>query len=220
MSIRNGNTVGSSNTLPWNFFSDREQSYILGLWSADAYHRTSSVGLSNINLILIKKFRDFLLKSFPPERLRLRIYKPRGSVIDVLDYTHMAEKVAVYEMRKSKNIAFHLYVNSRPLLRALSDARKKLSFRDKECLKSYFAGRFDGDGSIANDMRTDCRIVYSEKHEALSDKRLLEKLNFKRTKVYHYKSANTYCLYISKTESSRFVKSIEKYSILVPKKRI
>ena len=65
-----GNTVGSTNTNFCNFFSNEKNSYILGLWCADSYWWSSSVGLSNTNQDLIKKFREFLERYFPEKRIK------------------------------------------------------------------------------------------------------------------------------------------------------
>jgi len=76
-----GNTVGSLSSL----LVRPKDSYILGLWGADRYLRTSSIGLSNTNKILIKRFSEFLLSRLPTERLRLRVYGSDNSN-DFLDF--------------------------------------------------------------------------------------------------------------------------------------
>ena len=86
-----------------------------------------------------------------------------------------------------------------------------------EIISAYFAGRFDGDGSVDKNMRNDCRIVYSNEKEAKVDQKLLEKIGIKNTKVYHYASARTYCLYVSRYESERFLEYIKPYSIKLQK---
>ncbi len=58
-----GNTVGSANTDFWNL-TTADDAYIVGLWCADGYYRTSSIGISNTNLALVGKFRDFFLEFF------------------------------------------------------------------------------------------------------------------------------------------------------------
>ena len=56
------------------------EAYTLGLWCADGYHRTSSFGLSSIDLKLIQCFAKYLLKNFANERLRLRVYIPTAHI--------------------------------------------------------------------------------------------------------------------------------------------
>ncbi len=71
-------------------------------------------------------------------------------------------------------------------------------------IKAYFAGRFDGDGSVDKDFRKDCRIVYGKLNEAEMDKKLLRRMGIRKTKIYYYKSAKTFCLYISRYETKKF----------------
>lgn len=178
-----GNTVGSTCTNFCNFYSCEEDAYILGLWCADGYWWASSIGLSNTDQLLINRFRVFLEQCFPTERIKF-----------------------------NDN---HLFVNSRPLLREFRQAKsslKDLQDANVNIIKAYFAGRFDGDGSINKDLKADCRIVYGYHEEADLDRRLLEKINVKKTSIYHYKSARTFCLYISQLEAREFVRLILTYS--------
>ncbi len=214
-----GNTVGSSNLHFWNFWEKKDGSYILGLWCADGYHRTSSIGISNNNLDIINRFHTFLLGSFEKDRIKVRVYFPVGSKINIKLYQRFSNHIVSYPMEKCSRPALQLYVNSRPLLRLFRQARNSiLDLRKKLNISAYFAGRFDGDGSIASDMRSDCRIVYSNLEEAKSDQELLQSAGFSKSKVYVYKKAKTFCLYISRYETKKFIDSIKKYSIkLVPK---
>lgn len=176
-----GNTVGSTNTNFCNFFSREEDAYIFGLWCADKYWWSSSVGLSNVDPELISRFKKFLKRFFKEDRIKF-----------------------------NRN---HLFVNSRPLLREFVSAKEKLNnFKNSKIIRNYFAGRFDGDGSIDKNLRNDCRIVYGEKVEAEIDKNLLRKISISKTKIYYYKSAKTFCLYISRYETEKFIKSILPYS--------
>jgi hypothetical protein len=141
-----GNTVGSTSTNFCNFYSNEEDAYILGLWCADSYWWSNSIGLSNTDLSLVKRFRRFLRNFFPNDRIRF-----------------------------NRN---HLFVNSRPLLREFVSAKNNLEkLKKKGILKAYFAGRFDGDGSIDKNLRNDCRIVYGKESEAITDKMLLKRIN-------------------------------------------
>ena len=80
-----------------------------------------------------------------------------------------------------------------------------------------FAGRFDGDGSIDKNLRNDCRIVYGRQSEAEIDKKLLGRIGLTKTKIYYYKSANTFCLYISRYEVKKFLESILPHSLKLQK---
>ena len=68
------NTVGSSSSNFCNFSNRVKDARILGLWYADGYHRTSSIGLSSIDSDLIKDFSEFLAGLLGLNRLRLRVY--------------------------------------------------------------------------------------------------------------------------------------------------
>lgn len=184
-----GNTVGSTNTNFCDFVNNSIASYALGLWCADGYHRTSSIGLSNIDRILIARFKKFLKGLFPDTRIKQRIYPIGG---------------------KRKHVAYHMYVNSRPLLREFRNARNRISDLKKvEVIGAYFAGRFDGDGSIAFDLYRDCRIVYGNQKEAEIDYQLLEKVGFSCLRIYQYRKARTWVLYISRKEVKRFLELIK-----------
>ena len=176
-----GNTVGSARTNFCNFFLKKEDAYILGLWCADGYWWSSSIGLSNTDSDLILLFRKFLRRFFPAGRIKF-----------------------------NQN---HLFVNSRPLLREFVSAKKHLSqLKNPKIIRAYFAGRFDGDGSIDKNLRSDCRIVYGRKSEVRVDKMILERIEVVNTKIYYYKSAKTFCLYISRFEANKFLRKILPYS--------
>ena len=58
--IKNGQYRGSTNSNLYNFPKNKFETYILGLWCADGYSRSSSVGISNIDVDLIKLLKSFL----------------------------------------------------------------------------------------------------------------------------------------------------------------
>jgi len=181
-----GNTVGSTSTNFCNFFSDEKDAYILGLWCADSYWWSSSIGLSNTDSDLIMVFRKFLKRFFLGNRIKF-----------------------------NRN---HLFVNSRPLLREFISAKNRLDdLKDTKIIRAYLAGRFDGDGSIDKNLRNDCRIVYGRKSEAEKDKEFLKKIDISNVKVYYYKTARTFCLYISRYEVKKFLESISPYSVKLQK---
>ena len=181
-----GNTVGSASTNFCNFFSNKKDAYILGLWCADSYWWSSSVGLSNTDPDLIGMFRKFLKRFFPENRIKF-----------------------------NRN---HLFVNSRPLLREFISAKNSPDkLRNTKAIRAYIAGRFDGDGSIDKNLRNDCRIVYTRKSEAEIDKGLLKRIGISNVRVYYYKTAKTFCLYISRYEAKKFLESILPYSLKLQK---
>lgn len=112
----------------------------------------------------------------------------------------------------------HIFVNSRPLLREFRKAQESLKeLKKPSIIQAYFAGRFDGDGSVKNDLRTDCRIVYGNQKEARTDQMLLKRIRIQKTRVYHYTSARTFCLYTSRYEAKKFLNMILPYSIKIQK---
>ena len=210
-----GNTVGNWSVHFWEKYPD--DCYSFGLWCADGYHRSSSIGISNVDIRLVERFRTFLQKEFPSSRFRLRIYHPYGMGLDLESYRHLSETIVSYPMRKSSQAAMQLYVNSRPLLRLMQDSRQHVErMDDREQIVAYFAGRFDGDGSVYADGKTYCRIAYSSEAEARMDQQLLLKIGITKSSVYHYKQAQEYCLYISKNIASSFVGMISQYALTTP----
>jgi len=214
-----GNTVGSTNSNLCNFPKNRFETYILGLWCADGFSRSSSIGVSNTDVDLIRSSKKFLENYFPRERLRLTVYYPLDKYDNKQKWKLIPKdlwkiKITYCVSKKAKHIAYHLYVNSRPFLRLFTKCRQniKITVKEKD-IYAYFAGRFDGDGCINNDFRRDCRIVYSTEKEAIEDLNLLRKFNFRLSKVYRYRNAKTYVLYVSRFEAGNFLKNISKYSI-------
>lgn len=212
-----GNTVGNSSANFCNFYSSKAQAYVLGLWCADGYHRTSSIGLSNINPQLIQKFLEFLKKTFSDERLRLKVYISDSTPKNYLDFG--VQSISVLYSKKAKNIAYHLYVNSRGLLREFVKAKQSQikQFANTEIAWAYIAGRFDGDGTIGKDLKRDLRISYTRKEEAEQDKSILESLGLYKCKVYYYRTSSAYVLYVSRNESKKFVEGCLQHSVRLQK---
>ena len=208
-----GNVVGSTTTNFCDFFSSPKNSYILGLWCADGYSRTSSVGISNTNPKIVEAFIHFFGEYFPKNRFKLGIYCPNCA--HKIDQTILkqVEEPKKYSSEKATKPAYHFYVNSRPFLRDFEEARKNLrNLQRIDAIKAYLAGRFDGDGSINKDMKSHCRIVYGKRKEAEIDKYLFKKIGINETSIYHYKSANTFCLYIYRNQVNRFLEAVRPYS--------
>lgn len=215
-----GNAVGSTNADFCNYNLDNNKAYILGLWCADGYTRTSSLGLSNIDEKLIDKFNKFLSNYFPLNRLRLKVFYPsnNNNIVPNPNKNLLNINTKYYPSQKAKHTAYHLYVNSRPMVRWFKQMENNVvNIINKNLIIPYFAGRFDGDGSVAKDFYSDCRIVYSNLKEAENDLSILQKLNFEKLKLYYYRSAKTYCLYISRYETKKFLEFIYPYSIKLQK---
>ena len=207
-----GNTVGS-----WEAKSTNDL-YCLGLWCADKYYWSSSVGLTTSSIVLLGKFFQFLLEQFPLSRLRLRIYVPENSEFSTNFLPEGLRRVkrSICEGKKHLRPAFQIYVNSRPFLRDFQnweENRSRILSRRFDIF-SFFGGRFDGDGSVSPDLKTDCRIVYENRKEAEIDGDIARKAGFETT-IYEYRTSNTYCLYFGWGVSERFMRAIEPFSVKV-----
>jgi intein/homing endonuclease len=154
-----------------------------------------------------------LLKNFAKERLRLRVYIPTAySGLFPSNLGKICQKISCLRVRKAKHISYHIYVNSRPLLRRFKELKTNLKMISNDKIIPYLAGRFDGDGSVAGDFRRDLRIVYGNIKETALDKELLSRVRGYKTKIYRYKKANTYCLYVSRYDTKNFLQDILPFS--------
>lgn len=125
-----GNTVGSK-----FFFKTAEDFYILGLWLADGYWRSSSIGLTSVSPKLISKFSKFLLRVASSHSLKQRIYPVKTG-------------------DKRKQEAVQVYINNRPLTRLFMTFKTGDLYVPKSYLLAYLAGR------IARVIRKDqCEFV-------------------------------------------------------------
>lgn len=182
---------------------DADEAYILGLWCADAYWWSSSIGLSNAEPELTLRFGRYLTRILPPDRLRLRIYRVEDDPPDP-EVLSLTSRISIRPAVKARRTAYHVYVNSRPLLRLFFDARERVEELPPELIGAYFAGRFDGDGSWG----TTPRIAYTTREEAETDVRLLAKVGVPHTSVLHYANVNEYCVYLFKSNAGRFLELI------------
>jgi hypothetical protein len=189
------------------FVSDAEHAYALGLWCADGYWWSSSIGISNIDPELVVRFSRFLVRQLPPERLRLRVYHVIGCDPDPR-VLRLTSRISVRPASKMKHTAYHLYVNSRPLVRHFLLARRTLHLLPDEYVGPYFAGRFDGDGSFGDTPR----IAYGSRDEAQQDTRLLSRVGIVETSVLYYKKANEFCIYVHKSAWQRFESLLAPYA--------
>lgn len=156
------------------------------------------------------------MEYFDSSSLRLRVYIGRINKPNT-EWFQGKQIYYYYNSDKIKNPAYQIYVNSKPLLRCFQNHvnnRKKLS---DNLLSSFFSGRFDGDGCVSEDGRSNLRIVYSNFLEAKIDKHLLAKMGINKTNIYHHKKANTFALYIYRSQAKMFVKLIENHSLKLKK---
>lgn len=180
-----GNTVGSKFC-----FKTAQDFYILGLWLADGYWRSSSIGLTSVNPELIAKFVKFLRRVAQNSPIKMRIYQPDGR-------------------SKRKQIAFQVYVNNRVLTRLFMATKTEALHVPRKYRLAYLAGRLDGDGHVDNKHTSGIRIAYSNKDDALRDQNLFGITN---VNLYRYKSAGTYVLYLKKSYRDRILPEIKKHS--------
>jgi hypothetical protein len=185
---------------------DADEAYALGLWCADGYWWSSSVGLSNVEPELLLRFARYLSHALEPDRMRLRIYAEDEDRADkrLLELTSHVSWCKPSKMRRT---AYHLYVNSRPLLRRFQELRLHVEELALRFLGPYLAGRFDGDGCLGNTIR----IAYTKVMEANLDRLLLSRAEV-RTSLLYYAKANEYCIYVHRSEVDVFLELIKNYS--------
>lgn len=196
-----GNTVGSkfffktcdskSQDLAKQVLKTAEDFYILGLWLADGYWRSSSIGLTSVNLSLISRFTNFLIKVAPSHPIKKRIYE-------------------VKEGNKRKQTAIQVYINNRPLTRLFMSTKTEILQIPDSYRLAYLAGRIDGDGHVDIKHRSGIRIAYSNIEDATRDQELFGNTN---VSLYQYKAAGTYVLYLRKVFRDKILKEISKYSL-------
>ncbi len=181
-----GNTVGSK-----FFFRTAEDFYILGLWLADGYWRSSSIGLTSVDPKLIGKFSQFFQRVAPSHSIKERIYEVDGK-------------------SKRRQRAFQMYINSRSLTRLFMATKTEMLSVPKRYLLAYLAGRIDGDGHVDTKHRSGIRIAYSSKEDALRDQKLFGETN---VSLYRYKAARTFVLYLKKHYRDQISQEIKRYSV-------
>jgi hypothetical protein len=181
-----GNTVGSKFV-----FKTTEDYYILGLWLADGYWRSSSIGLTSVSPALINRFTSFLIRIAPSYPIKKRIYE-----------------VKIGEKRKQT--AFQVYINCRSLTRLFMLTKTGDLNVPSNNLIAYLAGRLDGDGHIDTKHRSGIRIAYSSFEDASRDQQLFGITN---VSLYQYKAAGTFVLYLKKHFREQISQEIKKFSV-------
>lgn len=176
-------------------FCTAEDFYILGLWLADGYWRSSSVGLTSVNSRLTERFVRFLQRAAPRHPLKHRIYPLDGR-------------------GKRKQVATQVYVNSRALTRVFTATKTGALSVPSYGIPAYLAGRIDGDGHVDTKHRSGIRIAYGNMFDAQRDRRLFGEAN---VSLYRYSAARTIVLYLRKHYRERIEPSVRKFSVkLVP----
>ncbi|MBI2595080.1 MAG: hypothetical protein HYW38_02390 [Candidatus Colwellbacteria bacterium] len=173
------------------FFKTAEDFYILGLWLADGYWRTSSIGLTSVDQRLVNRFTNFLLKVAPSHPVKERIYLADGK-------------------SKRKQTAVQVYINSRSLTRVFLTFKTGDLNVPRHYLVAYLAGRIDGDGHIDTKHRTGIRIAYSSREDARRDQLLFGEAN---VSLYQYQAARTFVLYLKKSYREQVLSKLKKYSV-------
>lgn len=172
-------------------FTSAEDFYILGLWLADGYWRSSSIGLTSVHPLLVERFRRFLQRVVPGHPIKERLYE-------------------VKKGEKRRQTATQIYVNCRPLLRVFFSTKTGVLFVPKSFLPAYLAGRIDGDGHVDQKHRSGIRIAYGNKQDAWRDQQLFGRENMS---LYQYKAAGTHILYVKKHYREQIVPFVRQYSI-------
>ena len=186
---------------------DAVDAYAVGLWCADSYWWSSSAGISNVEPDLVVRFSGYLSRDYPRERLRLRVYEVPGNPPDER-VTALTDRISIRPASKMKRTAYHLYVNSRPLVRRLFALRTRLEEIPDRLLPAYLAGRFDGDGNLG----ATPRIAYTTEEEARTDQRLLARIGVEHTSVLHYARASEYCIYLHVSSVDLFKERVGPHS--------
>ena len=190
------------------FLKDAADAYAFGLWCADSYWWSSSIGISNVEPELVVRFSTYLVRTLSPERLRVRVYLVPGDQPDER-VVRLTDRVSIRPAVKMKRTAYHAYVNSRVLVRCFLGARSHVSeLLPDHLIAAYVAGRFDGDGCLGSRVR----IAYTTEEEARVDRTVLERVGITATSVLTYSSAREYCVYIKKTAVDEFVRLIAPFS--------
>jgi len=160
---------------------------------------------------LIVWFGRYLARTLDPSRVRVRAYEVPGQPPDER-VRALTDEISIRPSFKMKRTAYHVYVNSRPLLREFRAGRSNLMNLDSEVIGPYFAGRFDGDGAFGTRRVPGARIAYGTREEAAIDADLLARTGIRFTSIHSYAKANEHCIYIKKPDLVRFGDLIASHS--------
>ncbi len=174
-----------------SFFNKAEDYYFLGLWLADGYWRSSSIGLTSVDYILINRFKLFLENKFPDKVIKKRIYLNDG-------------------ISKRKQTAIQIYINSRSATRLFKSYKTEEFNVPLSAIPAYLAGRIDGDGHVDSVHRSGIRIAYGSLFDATRDQLFFGTEN---VSLYHYTSAKTYVLYLKKHFRDKILNKLHLFSL-------
>lgn len=208
VSWRPGNPVGSRCTGP----ATVEDAYFVGPWRADGYTWSSSIGISNTDGRLARWTADFLTRNCGPARVRWRVYLPPGAELPAW-LEAIGWPAVVRPVQKAKQVSYHVYVNHRPFLRQVRGWVENVGRYPDRMIRAYFAGRFDGDGCVGTNSRWGARVVYGGAREAEEDRRLLMRACEVEARVYEYRAAKTFVLYVLRRHTPAFLNAIQPFSI-------
>jgi len=176
-----------------------DDAYALGLWCADDYWWSSSIGLPKTDPELISASAAFLSREVGPDRLHLRVYQVAGDEASE-QVLALRSSITLRPPVKMKRTAYHIYVNSRPLFRLKKLRRTEVGALDTSLIGPYVAGRVDGDGSFGNPRAPGTRISYSGHEGADVDAWLLARQGI-TTSIFRYaaavSSAHTFMQHVS-----------------------
>ncbi len=162
--------------------------YILGLFKADGYTWTGTFGITNRNQKILEKADKILSK-----------------------FGHI-------KWRSDEKGFFRVCVTSRPrkreFLKIMKETEESL-INNKSMISSYFAGKYDGDGSYWKKARLRFKITYGKPKNINFDQKLLLSFGIS-SKIRKYKNANAFDLEISSGDALIFFDLIRKNSIKCP----
>lgn len=150
--------------------------YILGLFRADGYTWTGTFGITNRNQKILEKAAKIL------------------------------SKFGQNKWRNDEKGFFRVCITSRPrkreFLKAMENTEKSL-IDNKLMIASYFAGKYDGDGSYWKKTRLRFKITYGKPENIEFDQKLLLSVGIS-SKIRKYKNANAFDLEISSGDALAF----------------
>lgn len=172
--------------------------YILGLWTGNKYWWSSSVGITSINVNLVKEFLNFFRNfGFEDDRIKLSVYSVTGEIDRNLiseEFNIPIDNIKSYKFNKGKEKFFILYVNSRPLKRIFEMSEKNITkLITRENIFQFLAGVFDADGNIVK-KKNRLRIGYTTKEEAEREAGLISYFIGNQPKVSFYHASNEWIL--------------------------
>ncbi len=166
---------------------EADDAYILGLFRADGYTWTGTFGVTNRNPEILQKAATIL------------------------------EKFGPVKWKSDKIGLLRVYVSSRPLKRNFDEIMKSTEdnlVQSEDKIASYFAGKYDGDGSYWK-TRLRFKITYGYFKQIEFDKKLLMCVGIS-SKIRKYRNAKAFDLEISSSNALAFFELIREHSVKCP----